>query len=34
MDANAKSVDGRELPLMKVISESIKYIGEKALEKL
>lgn len=34
MDPNAKSVDGRELPLMKVISESIKYIGEKALEKL
>lgn len=34
MDANARSVDGRELPLMKVISESLKYIAEKALEKL
>lgn len=34
LDANARSVDGRELPLMKVISESLKYIAEKALEKL
>ena len=34
MDANARSVDGRELPLMKVISESLRYIAEKALEKL
>ena len=34
MDSNAKSVDGRELPLMRVISESLKYIAEKALEKL
>jgi molecular chaperone DnaK (HSP70) len=34
MDANARSVDGRELPLMKVISESLKYIAEKGLEKL
>jgi molecular chaperone DnaK (HSP70) len=34
MDANARSVDGRELSLMKVISESIKFIAEKALEKL
>jgi len=34
MDANAISADGREMPLMKVISESIKFIGEKALEKL
>lgn len=34
MDANARSVDSRELPLMKVISESLKYIAEKALEKL
>jgi len=34
MDANARSVDGRELPLMKVIAESLKYIAEKALEKL
>ena len=34
MDANARAVDGRALPLMKVISESLKYIAEKALEKL
>jgi hypothetical protein len=34
MDSNARSVDGRELPLMRVISESLKYIAEKALEKL
>ena len=29
-----KSVDGRELPLMKVISESLRFISEKAIEKL
>jgi len=34
MDQNARSVDGRELPLMKVISESLRYIAEKGLEKL
>jgi len=34
MDANAKSVDGRELPLMRVIAESLRYISDKALEKL
>ena len=34
MDANAKSVDGREMPLMRVISESLRYIAEKAIEKL
>jgi molecular chaperone DnaK (HSP70) len=34
MDSHAKSVDGRELPLMKVISESLRYIAEKAIEKL
>ena len=34
MDANAISLDGRELPLMKVISESLRYIGDKAMEKL
>ena len=34
MDANAIALDGRELPLMKVISESLRYIGDKALEKL
>ena len=27
MDANAIALDGRELPLMKVISESLKYIA-------
>lgn len=34
MDANAISVDGRPLALTKVISESLKFISEKALEKL
>lgn len=34
MDPNARSIDGRELPLMRVIAESLKYIAEKALEKL
>jgi hypothetical protein len=34
MDPNAISVDGRELPLMKVISESLRFISEKAMEKL
>lgn len=34
MDPNAVSLDGRELPLMKVISESLKFIAEKALAKL
>lgn len=34
MDANAISLDGRELPLMKVISESLKYLANKAMEKL
>jgi molecular chaperone DnaK (HSP70) len=34
MDENAISLDGRELPLMKVISESLKYISQKAMEKL
>jgi len=34
MDSHAKSVDGRQLPLMKVIAQSLKYISEKALEKL
>ena len=34
MHQNAKSVDGRELNLMKVISESLRFIAEKALEKL
>ena len=34
MDENAISVDGREMNLMKVISESLKYIAEKAVAKL
>lgn len=34
MDEMARSIDGRELPLMTVISESLKFISEKALEKL
>jgi hypothetical protein len=34
MDSHAKSIDGRQLPLMKVIAESLRYISEKALEKL
>ena len=34
MDKNARSIDGRELDLMKVISESLRFISEKALDKL
>jgi len=34
MDKNAISIDGRELNLMTVISQSLKFIAEKALEKL
>jgi molecular chaperone DnaK (HSP70) len=34
MDANATAADGREMPLMKVISESLKFIADKAVEKL
>ena len=34
MDTNAMSVDGRQLSLMKVISHSLRFIAEKALEKL
>ena len=34
LNPHAKSVDGRELSLMKVISESLRYIAEKAIEKL
>ena len=33
-EENVKSLDGREMPLMKVISETLKYIAEKAIEKL
>ena len=34
MDKNARSIDARELDLMLVISESLKFISDKALEKL
>eukprot|EP00826_Nyctotherus_ovalis_P041355 TRINITY_DN4148_c0_g2_i15.p1 TRINITY_DN4148_c0_g2~~TRINITY_DN4148_c0_g2_i15.p1 ORF type:complete len:334 (+),score=85.29 TRINITY_DN4148_c0_g2_i15:128-1129(+) len=34
MDKNAVSADGRELPLMTVISQTLKYIAEKAITKL
>ena len=34
MDANALALDGREMPLMQVISESLRFIAGKALEKL
>lgn len=34
MDEMARSIDGRELPLMTVISESLRFISEKAMEKL
>jgi len=34
MDKNAVSVDQRELPLMKVISETLRFISEKAIVKL
>ena len=33
-EVNVKSVDGREMPLMKIISESLKFIAEKAMDKL
>lgn len=31
MDENAISLDGRQMPLMTVISESLKFIADKAL---
>jgi hypothetical protein len=34
MDAEAIAADGRTMPLMRVISESLKFIAEKALAKL
>ena len=34
MDKYAKSIDGRELDLMLVISESLRFISDKAIEKL
>ena len=34
MQSTAKSVDGREMPLMTVISESLRFISKKALQKL
>lgn len=34
MDKNARSIDSRELDLMLVISESLRFISDKAIEKL
>ena len=34
MDKHAKSIDGRELDLMLVISESLRFISDKAVDKL
>jgi hypothetical protein len=34
MDKNARSIDSRELDLMLVISESLRFISDKAMEKL
>lgn len=34
MHTNARAVDGREMPLMPIISQTLRYIAEKALEKL
>ena len=34
MDKEAKSIDGRSLDLMLVISESLRFISDKAIEKL
>jgi hypothetical protein len=34
LDESATAMDGRTLPLMKVIAESLRFISEKAVEKL
>ena len=34
LDSNAVSVDGREMPLMTIIAETLRFISEKALHKL
>jgi hypothetical protein len=34
MDTNAVALDGREMPLMTVISESLRFVSEKATQKL
>ena len=34
MQTNVKSIDGREMPLMTVIAESLKFIANRALLKL
>ncbi len=34
MHETARAIDGREMSLMKVITESIRFIAEKAMEKL
>ena len=33
-EENVKALDGREMPLMKVISETLRYIADRAIEKL
>ena len=33
-EINVKSADGREMPLMKVIAESLRFISNKAIDKL
>eukprot|EP01016_Furgasonia_blochmanni_P041515 TRINITY_DN5406_c0_g1_i1.p2 TRINITY_DN5406_c0_g1~~TRINITY_DN5406_c0_g1_i1.p2 ORF type:complete len:307 (+),score=53.15 TRINITY_DN5406_c0_g1_i1:42-962(+) len=34
MHANARAIDGREMPLMPVIAETLRFIADKALQKL
>lgn len=34
MHTNARAVDGREMPLMPIIAQTLKFIAEKALDKL
>lgn len=34
MHSNAKAMDGREMPLMPVIKHTLKFISEKALNRL
>jgi hypothetical protein len=34
MDKNAKSIDNRELDLMLVITETLRFISDKAMDKL
>ena len=34
MHVNAKAIDGREMPLMPIIAQTLKFIAEKAIQKL